>query len=210
MLTAIPICPVCVPDVLAPCCVNLAAVNTRETGNLLDTTMNEEWRMIDGFEGRYEVSNLGRVRIAKQTKQAHNPIGYILKSYPNPSGYPTHRLSSNNKARTVLLHRLVLFAFVGPCPKGMETRHLNGDRKDSRLPNLAWGTSKQNAYDRELHGTTTRGVKNGRAKLDESEVIEIRNLISQGLTNSQIASLYSIHHDHVYSIKNRRRWRHLP
>ena len=50
MLTAIQICPVCVPDVLAPCCAHRAAVNTRETGNFLETTMNEKTRVLKKVE----------------------------------------------------------------------------------------------------------------------------------------------------------------
>ncbi|AWY05488.1 HNH endonuclease [Gordonia phage Morrissey] len=50
------------------------------------------------------------------------------------------------------VHRLVLEAFVGPCPSGMETRHLNGNPKDNRLENLVWGTSAENSQDTKNHG----------------------------------------------------------
>lgn len=51
------------------------------------------------------------------------------------------------------VHRLVLEAFVGPCPPGMETRHLNGNPKDNRLENLAWGSATENAQDTKDHGS---------------------------------------------------------
>lgn len=49
------------------------------------------------------------------------------------------------------IHRLVLEAFVGPCPEGMEARHINGDHQDNRLENLCWGTKEENMKDRVLH-----------------------------------------------------------
>lgn len=52
-----------------------------------------------------------------------------------------------------VVSRLVLENFVGPCPPGMECRHLDGDSTNNRLNNLAWGTRLQNASDRIRHGT---------------------------------------------------------
>lgn len=55
-----------------------------------------------------------------------------------------------------LIHHLVLEAFVGPCPDGMEARHLNDDPQDNRLENLAWGTKAENAADRNARRTHCR------------------------------------------------------
>ena len=67
-----------------------------------------------------------------------------------------------------LAHRLVLEAFAGPCPAGLEARHLeNGERRDNRPANLAWGTRREQAADRRRHGTA-------RTKLNETKVSMIR------------------------------------
>lgn len=71
----------------------------------------------------------------------------------NDKGYPSVNLTkeSGTPYKTFRVHRLVLLAFVGPCPEGMECRHLNGVRADCRLENLAWGTRDENVEDRRRH-----------------------------------------------------------
>lgn len=113
-----------------------------------------EWRAIPGFEA-YEVSTDGAVRSMKRrnirTKDQHD----------NGNGYFYVTLFMNNQASHLYVHRLVLLAFVGPCPDGMEARHLNGVRSDNRLANLAWGSKLENAADMQAHGTQPRGDRHG-------------------------------------------------
>ena len=124
---------------------------------------DEEWRTVVGYP-TYEVSSLGNVR---------NRRGHILKPYKH-LGYPGVALWRDGSQRTRAIHRLVCETFHGPAPDGQEVRHLNGRRDDNRTINLAWGTQKENAADRRLHGTNAAGLKNGRAKLTDSDVLEIR------------------------------------
>jgi hypothetical protein len=71
---------------------------------------------------------------------------------------------------------MVLEAFTGPCPPGLEILHNNGNPADDRLENLRWGTHKENMEDREKHGRTARGERNGRYKLSPEQVRDIRTL----------------------------------
>lgn len=113
----------------------------------------EEWRPIPGFDGRYEVSDQGRVRSLIR--------GRILSPKPERhSGYMCIELRPQPRlAKTLRVHRLVLEAFVGPRPDGMLARHLNGNPTDNRLANLAWGTPLENAADTTRHGTHNNGRK---------------------------------------------------
>lgn len=105
------------------------------------------WRDIPGFDGEYEVSDDGRVKSNKGIQPR------LLRQSPR-NGYPVVNLHHRDGAGVVTeVHRLVLRAFVGECPDGMETRHLNGDRSDNRLSNLTYGTRIENARDRMRHGT---------------------------------------------------------
>ena len=100
---------------------------------------SEKWKSVVGWEKYYEVSTEGRVRrIGKNAR----PTPAACNEYDSVSlNKPGHQT-----LRTV--HSLVLEAFVGPKPPGHEARHLNDNRADARLSNLAWGTTKENAEDR--------------------------------------------------------------
>lgn len=125
----------------------------------------EEWCAIPGQEGRYEVSNLGRVRSLRRRGKSHG-VGYdrprpeplVMRLDTTPDGYRTVHLAGSPRRR---VHRLVLEAFVGPCPAGHEGSHLNGDRADNRLANLRWLIHVENETHKVLHGTLPTGDRNG-------------------------------------------------
>lgn len=143
--------------------------------------MVEEWRKValSGYEDHYEVSSLGRVR--------RSTGGMILKTGAHPKGYRSLVLSVGGQRKTVLVHHLVLTAFVGPRPEGMETRHLDRDRTNNRLSNLLWGTSAENEADKRRHGTAGRGDRNAMAKINEVQVLELRVRAAQGESQYSIA-----------------------
>lgn len=76
-----------------------------------------------------------------------------IKPCPGSRGYLRVNLTplDSKRPRTFRVHRLILEAFVGPCPEGMECRHLNGDKADNRLANLSWGTRQENMDDKRKH-----------------------------------------------------------
>jgi HNH endonuclease/NUMOD4 motif len=123
----------------------------------------ERWAAVPGWEHLYEVSDGGRVRTIARTIQYitgrdHYYAARILAG-SDFQGYRTVSLGSRADSVPHRVHRLVLGAFVGPCPEGMECRHLNGDRADNRLENLAWGTPHENGMDRLRHGTDVHAAQ---------------------------------------------------
>jgi DNA-binding XRE family transcriptional regulator len=95
--------------------------------------------------------------------------------------------------RRVLLHQLILEAFRGPCPPGMEARHFpDRDPANNRIENLNWGTPAQNSADKKVHGTHQAGTKNGNHKLNEEQVAEIRERIAAGATGPELAPIYGV------------------
>jgi hypothetical protein len=104
------------------------------------------------------------------------------------NGYEVVSFSFNNKTKTFTKHRLLLHAFVSPCPEKCEALHINGNKLDNRLENLRWGTRKENVADAIKHGTATIGIKNGRAKLTPKAIKTIRQ---SGLINDSIDKLSS-------------------
>ena len=101
-------------------------------------------RQIPKFEN-YSITKDGRVW--------SNRYNRWLKPCRNHKGYLRIVLCNNKKHYTKATHRLVLETYVGPCPKGMECRHLNGNPVDNRLENLCWGTKSENTMDAIQHGT---------------------------------------------------------
>ncbi|MBN7395680.1 HNH endonuclease [Mycobacteroides abscessus subsp. abscessus] len=114
----------------------------------------EQWRPVVGFEGLYEVSDLGRVRTVPRLVsmgRGYRTVPGRIRKYGHSTthGYLIVGLSRPGKRRatTALVHRLVLEAFVGPCPDGMEACHFDGDKTNNRLPNLRWDTRRANQDD---------------------------------------------------------------
>lgn len=116
--------------------------------------MTEIWLPIPGFE-QYSVSDRGRVR---SEPRDHIDIrggkrhcdGRVLSQHPNSQGYPHVNLHPRGRWRETTrykVHRLVLSAFVGPCPEGMEVLHYDDDPSNNRLENLRYGTRTENIYD---------------------------------------------------------------
>jgi hypothetical protein len=114
----------------------------------------EEWRDCVGFEGYYQVSNLGNIRsldrmvrtnAKKPTYRQHK--GKNLKPRKDAYGYLITCFWVEGKKSTVKIHRLVLDAFIGVEPRFV-CDHLNGVRDDNRLENLRWATVKENNNNR--------------------------------------------------------------
>jgi hypothetical protein len=119
--------------------------------------MSEEWRDIAGYEGAYQVSDLGRVRSLDRVviggRWGHEKrIGQILK--PSSNGRYSHVvLGARGRKSTKLVHRLVAEAFLGPRPEGMQTCHGVAGQFVNTLTNLRYDTGSANCFDRRANGT---------------------------------------------------------
>lgn len=109
--------------------------------------MNDEWRDIPGFEGRYQVSSNGAVRSVIRKE----PL--IMKAKLSAKGYPTVGLYDRGRQRSWHVHRLVALAFhPDSWFTGAVVRHLDGNPANNAVANLAWGTPSENQIDRVQHG----------------------------------------------------------
>lgn len=110
----------------------------------------EIWRDIVGYEGSYEVSNCGLVRSwvsGNGLGKRSSPV--LLSLHGMTGGY----VAATLRGKSCLVHRLVLEAFQGPCPVGMEGCHKDGNSANNRLDNLRWDTPTNNHADKVAHGT---------------------------------------------------------
>jgi hypothetical protein len=118
----------------------------------------ERWRPIPGWAGYYEVSDHGRVRSVDRVityRGATVPVRYkgrIRSLKRDYKGYLGVRLCAGPDRSYQFVHKLVLFAFVGPCPPGFQCCHNNGIPDDNRLENLRWDSPSENMRDVIRHG----------------------------------------------------------
>lgn len=157
----------------------------------------ENWKDIVDFEGLYEVSDFGNIRSTK-TKQ-------FKKITIDSHGRPYLGLWKNNKQKIVRPHKLVLEAFIGKAPKGMECCHNDGNQQNNKLDNLRWDTPKNNHADKLKHGTSNTGERCNWAKLTKNQVIAIRADLR---TQKEIAVEYGVQQSQISRIKNGIRWIH--
>lgn len=112
--------------------------------------------------------------------------------------------------KTFYVHRLVLIAFVGPCPDGMEACHEDGNVLNNALPNLRWDTPSANAADKIRHGTHKQGIQMPCAKLTTEEVLRIREEAeTSSVTKRFLATKYRVHEMTIGRILKRQIWKHV-
>lgn len=164
--------------------------------------MTAEWRPIAGF-GDYEVSDLGEVRSWKVCRRLPGPLPRKMVGGFGTKGYLQVVLCRDGKQFSRHVHRLVLEAFVGPCPSAMEACHQDGDRTNNRADNLRWDTRRSNHSDKVTHGTAQRGERASNVKLTSRQVLEIRN--SAG-SMASIARMFGVSCTTVRGIRRGRLW----
>jgi hypothetical protein len=118
--------------------------------------MSETWRDIPGWAGYYAVSDLGRVKslartIVIRTGVTRDRKEEVRRPGVDSSGYLSVPLSRDGRKVQIAVHRLVLLAFVGPCPPGLEGCHGDGDKFNNCVSNLRWDTHSANMVDRISH-----------------------------------------------------------
>lgn len=172
----------------------------------------EQWKDIPGYEGYYQVSNLGRVKgLPRKKRQWHG--GYfwlketIKQPYPQSDGYLQIGLSKDGTKTNFLLHRLVGEAFI-PGDTSLEINHIDFDRKNCRVDNLEWETRQGNVEHSFVNGRYNDKDRRGLTKLKRSDVIEIRRL--HGIMPIiEIAPKFGISVGTTSQIINRHIWKHV-
>lgn len=174
--------------------------------------MLEQWRAVPGYEGAYEVSDLGRVRSLDRDEFRVSSLGKsfvmrrkgrVLSLSKMSCGHLLASLPRDVKGSR-LVHVLVLTAFRGPRPEGREGRHLNGNPGDNRLINLEWSTHGDNLRDKKWHKGSTL------YRLSGEDAVEIKRLIRAGCSNKNIANKYGVTHSNISAIRRGKSHKDVP
>lgn len=189
---------------------------THRQGDFWMSAHDEEiWKPIPGYEGYYEASSLGEIRSVDRVKMLFgvNPVemkGRTLRQKINKStGYRMVILGVDGRRDTKTVHRLVAKTWIpNPCSFG-DVNHKDGNKNNNSCKNLEWCTRAKNiqhAYGTGLN-VSRKGAEVWTNKLTEGQVREIYH--ANWGTHREIAEKYGVQKPCVWSIKNRRIWRHL-
>lgn len=170
----------------------------------------EIWKPIKEYEGYYEVSNRGRVRgLDRILSNNYRWPGRIMKFKTNRYGYYSICLHKNGIKDERRVHRLVMEAFVGPLPVKGHTRHLDGNKLNNCLENLAYGDARSNHADMIAHGTSPKGDRHPGKKLSTEDVLFILKSLENGAVGRLLAKSFGVSPATISLIKNRKNWSHL-
>jgi hypothetical protein len=167
------------------------------TGEIM--TRVEIWKDINGYEGVYQASDMGRIKSLKFGKEL------ILKE-GTARGYSTIILSEDGDRKGFLSHRVIMEAFKVPNPQNKaQANHIDGDRRNNDLSNLEWVTARENG----THAREVLGV--GRSyKLGKSDVLNIHRLYSTGRhTQKEIGGIYNVNYMTIHRVLSGKSYPHL-
>lgn len=175
----------------------------------------ETWKDIDGYEGYYQVSDLGRVKsLPRKDRLGRNHKGRTLKPFSdNNKGYLCVELHKFGVGKTIKIHRLVAIAFI-PNPFGKpQVNHGDGNKKNNCADNLEWSTSEENiqhSFDTNLNNR--KGERNSQSKLTIEDVKYIReNFKSKDnvFGAKPLAEKFKVEKSRIYKIVRRTNWENI-
>lgn len=102
------------------------------------------WKPVVGYEGLYEVSDMGRVRSLHKNTKSSKVAGNIMRLHAKPKGYLGVSLSKNGKVSTKMVHRIVAIAFISNPFGKLTVNHKDADKQNNRVDNLEWATQLEN------------------------------------------------------------------
>lgn len=161
--------------------------------------MDEIFKEVNGTDGKYMISNLGRLK----SLCGKQPL--FVRYFEDKDGYFKYGIFRKNK----LIHRLVAIAFIDNPENKPEVNHKDGDKQNNRVDNLEWVTRSENAqhsFDNKLQ-VAIGGEKHYASKLTKAIVIKIRK--SKGVTQKSLAEKYKVSQSVICDVIKGKTWKHI-
>lgn len=169
--------------------------------------IREKFIDIAGYEGYYQVSNLGRIKSLKRTtRNGKCEADKILVNTVANKGYLAVGLKKNGKSKNYLVHRIVASSFISNPQNKPQVNHKNGDKSDNRVDNLEWATQSENirhGLDMGLYNCKSRAGAHSKLNLDD--VMAIMALKGK-MKLKETGNKFGISDRHVWAIQNGKRW----
>jgi hypothetical protein len=168
----------------------------------------EQWKDIRGFEGYYQVSSFGRIRLVRADLR-NQRIG-IRKGSKSGRGYLSIVLRTPKGVRREYIHRLVALHYLANDKNLPTVNHINGNKLDNSVENLEWCSyADNNKHAVEYLGYQNSGEHNSMAKLSERTVLAIRKDYERGLTQAGLHKKYNLTRSHIHDLVKYKKWKHL-
>ena len=180
---------------------------------------NKQWKPIKGYEGSYEVSDMGDVvgldRFVNNGKRIIHRKGKVMTKITHRKGYEKVPLSKiengKTKQKAFFVHRLVAIAFIDNPENKEQINHKDGNKVNNCVENLEWVTNSENMKHAKINNLNlkARGESHGMSKLNSLKVAEIKNRLKSKELNKDIANIYGVHTSTVSDIKRGKIWKHV-
>lgn len=178
----------------------------------------EVWKDVTDYEGLYQVSNLGNVKVSD--REVYQPRwdkyytrkGKILTVDVDKDGYYRVSLRKDKKNKKFFIHRLIALIFIQNPDNKPVVDHINNIKNDNRVENLRWCSVQENT--KWAHDDGLIDIKKGEqihsAKLTENSVLEIKLLLQeQTMSQHDIAKKFEVSRSRISEIKNGKSWKHI-
>lgn len=152
--------------------------------------MNEIWIDIVGYEGYYQVSDLGNIRsidriINHPSKGAMRRKSKMLSPAPNGKGYLTVVLCKNGINKTLVVHRIVAKCWIPNPHNNIQVNHINGEKRDNKIINLEWCDNSYN-----MNHAISIGLFDNKVKGNMKPIILIKDNITISFKSGKMAATY--------------------
>jgi hypothetical protein len=167
----------------------------------------EIWKDIEGFENKYQVSNLGNVRSLDRIDSIGRfKNGSIRKVSKEKDGYCYITLiGDKSKTKSFFVHRLVANHFKIKASDNLQVNHIDGNKDNNSASNLEWTTSQENVIHSLRLGLRKSGEDHPFSKLNNKQVLEIPNLLKIGYSQKKISDIYNVSYSTIKNICQKRK-----
>lgn len=169
-----------------------------------------EWRDVVGYEGLYQVSNLGQVRSLPRNGTRKEP--HVLQPNISRWGYYKLSLSKEDKLKYVVVHRLVAEAFLPNPDQKPCVNHIDCNKKNNNVSNLEWVTYKENRDHAKMNNLIPDqyGEHHHTTQFSDADIVKIRTLYKEGKTIQELVAMFEYHsYKNMWAICNNKIWKHL-
>lgn len=177
----------------------------------------EQWKDIDGYEGIYAVSNLGRVKSLDRIvvyidgRQHTYKEKILVQAISKVNGAYYVHLYKNQSRKNMIVHRLVAKAFILNPENKAEVNHIDGNRSNNTVENLEWSTKIENMHHAFRTGLINNtGTNHGVNVYSDEKILHVKELLQEGkLTQKQIAEVTGVKKGTVEQVAQGKTWKHL-